>query len=231
MVDFADDLDDAAARPGVPDPGEPERLGRPARDLVQMVFPTPIASHVWTDSGDLNEALREMILAEEAASAGLARSNVGGWHSPMDFLLRPEPPLQRLVMRIQVMVGELTRAMMKPKTDRFTLEGWANVLRRGQYNSLHLHPNATWSGVYYVTGNPAPEDGAGDPAFSGKIEFVDPRPGASATYTVENMMQQRCMMNPGPGAMIVFPSWLQHQVHPYFGPDERISVAFNVVVV
>jgi hypothetical protein len=30
--------------------------------------------------------------------------------------------------------------------------------------------------------------------------------------------------------MIVFPSWLQHFVHPYFGGAERISVAFNVSI-
>jgi hypothetical protein len=30
--------------------------------------------------------------------------------------------------------------------------------------------------------------------------------------------------------MIVFPGWLQHFVHPYFGSGERISIAFNVSV-
>jgi hypothetical protein len=28
--------------------------------------------------------------------------------------------------------------------------------------------------------------------------------------------------------MVVFPSWLKHMVHPYYGSGERISVAFNV---
>ncbi|NJN46627.1 MAG: hypothetical protein HC808_09270 [Candidatus Competibacteraceae bacterium] len=30
--------------------------------------------------------------------------------------------------------------------------------------------------------------------------------------------------------MVVFPGWLQHQVHPYFGPGERITIAFNVIM-
>ena len=207
-----------------------ERLVAPIRDCVQMIFPTPLATHRWPQSADLNAELEQLILAEESATEGLARSNVGGWHSGMDFLLRPEPPLQQLVTRIRMMVSEMTRAMMKPKDGQFTIEGWANVLRHGQYNGMHLHPNSTWSGVYYVTGNPPPEEGHPNAEFSGKIEFTDPRPGASATYTVENMMQQRCLLNPDAGTMIVFPSWLQHQVHPYFGPAHRISVAFNVVV-
>ncbi len=209
---------------------EDEPLARPMRDCVQMIFPTPVAVHEWPDSRALNAELTALVLAEEARSPGLARSNVGGWHSAMDFLLRPEPPLQRLVGRIRVMIGELTGLMMKPGQHRFRVEGWANILRAGQYNSIHLHPNSTWSGVYYVTGNPPPEPGRGDPDWSGKFEFVDPRPGASATYSVENVMQQRSLLNPGPGTMIAFPSWMQHQVHPYFGPGERISIAFNVVV-
>ena len=29
--------------------------------------------------------------------------------------------------------------------------------------------------------------------------------------------------------MIVFPAWLNHLVHPFFGDGERISIAFNIV--
>ena len=28
--------------------------------------------------------------------------------------------------------------------------------------------------------------------------------------------------------MLVFPSWHQHMVHPFFGTGERISIAFNI---
>jgi len=210
-------------------PTEDEPLARPIRDCVQTIFPTPVAVHEWPDSAALNTVLAEAILAEEATTPSRSRSNVGGWHSPMDYLTRQEVPQMRLMGRIRRMVGELTGIMMKPGRHRFQVEGWANVLRHGQYTSLHVHPNSTWSGVYHVTGNPPPQDGH-DPQYSGKIEFTDPRPAASATCMVENVMQRRCMLNPGPGTMIAFPSWLQHQVHPYFGPVPRISIAFNVVV-
>lgn len=208
-----------------------EPLARPIDQCVEMVFPTPIAVHEWPDSQELNAALTSLVLAEEAKSKGLARSNVGGWHSDMAFLFGEDQQLVRLRARMQRMVGEMTKGFMRPEQGRFSLEGWANVLRQGQYNSIHVHPNSTWSGVYYVTGNPPPEAGSGGTAqFSGKIEFIDPRPGASATYTVENSLQRRCLFSPGPGTMIVFPSWLQHQVHPYYGPDVRVSIAFNVFV-
>ena len=207
----------------------PEPLGRPIGKCVQMAFPTPIIVHEWQDSDALNAALCTLILADEAANTSLSRSNVGGWHSGMDFIERDDPAIHHLLTRIRTLLSEATQAMMKADGKGFRIEGWANVLRKGQYNSIHVHPNSTWSGVYYVTGNPPPEP-PGTPEFSGKIEFIDPRPAASATYTVENMMQQRTMLNPGPGTMIAFPSWLQHLVHPYFGPGERISVAFNMLI-
>lgn len=206
-------------------------LTRPIRDCIEMIYPTPVVLHRWPDSGELNRALTEIVLAAERDSpASTGRSNVGGWHSDPGFVRREDPPIRDLAQRIQSLVREATGAMMAPGKHRFSLEGWANVLRRGQYNSVHVHPNSTWSGVYYVTGNPPPEPGQGVAEFSGKIEFLDPRPAASATYAVENIMQRRSMLNPDAGTMLLFPSWLQHQVHPYFGPGTRISIAFNVVV-
>ena len=28
--------------------------------------------------------------------------------------------------------------------------------------------------------------------------------------------------------LVLFPGWLNHYVHPYYGPAERISIAFNI---
>jgi len=70
---------------------------------------------------------------------------------------------------------------------------------------------------------------AGQP-FSGKLEFVDPRPAATMIVLDNNRLYGRQMFDPVAGTMVVFPSWLQHQVHPFFAPGERISISFNVVV-
>ena len=101
----------------------------------------------------------------------------------------------------------------------------ANLLREGGYCNLHNHGTAHWSGVYYVTGNPSVP---GRP-FSGKLEFVDPRPAATMLLLEHFTIYGRQILDPQPGTMVAFPSWLQHHVHPYFGPGERISVAFNAI--
>jgi uncharacterized protein (TIGR02466 family) len=37
-------------------------------------------------------------------------------------------------------------------------------------------------------------------------------------------------VRPKGGRMVVFPAWLMHQVRPYYGMAERISIAFNLAV-
>jgi uncharacterized protein (TIGR02466 family) len=81
-----------------------------------------------------------------------------------------------------------------------------------------------WSGVYYVDGgNPEPM-----PRENGKLELIDPRSGVNMLYIDKNVLDGRYLIEPIPGLMVVFPSWLKHMVHPYYGNGERISVAFNV---
>jgi uncharacterized protein (TIGR02466 family) len=37
-------------------------------------------------------------------------------------------------------------------------------------------------------------------------------------------------VRPKSGRMVIFPAWLLHQVRPYHGTAERISIAFNLTV-
>ncbi|MGF1455089.1 MAG: 2OG-Fe(II) oxygenase family protein [Alphaproteobacteria bacterium] len=205
----------------------------PIGPAMSVAFPTPIVLHDWPDSDTLNTALTELILAEEKQSKGVVKSNVGGWHSGLDFLHRDEPPLRRLLARVRSMTHALIpETMSRPQgAGRLQLgvEGWANILRAGEYNTIHNHPNSTWSGVYYVTGNQPSLSGRTQP-FAGKLEFVDPRPGASIGYVDNSKLYGRCMVEPQAGRMVMFPSWLQHFVHPCAGAGERISIAFNVMI-
>ena len=108
---------------------------------------------------------------------------------------------------------------------------WANINRSGHGNEFHSHPGAYWSGVYYV------DDGgiAADPSLGGALEFMDPRgtgprmlaphlgfvmPGIVSVGINE-------MVQPKVGRMVIFPAWLLHQVRPYHGTAQRVSIAFN----
>lgn len=194
------------------------------------LFATPVVNYTVPVGEHLNAELRAMILALEQGSPGVVKSNVGGWHSSSDFFQSSEACVRSLKQQLSTLslevVNRLFHESARISYASLELEGWANVLRNGQYNTLHCHPNALWSGVYFVTDN-EPVDRQ---PFSGKLELLDPRPGASLNYEERTSLYGRFLVGPVAGQVIIFPAWLQHQVHPYFGKSERISIAFNVLV-
>ena len=116
----------------------------------------------------------------------------------------------------------------------WTANMWANINRSGHGNEYHSHPGAFWSGVYYV-------DDAGidaDPSLGGELEFMDPRgplPAMAAPhlgYAIPGGLSSGATerIRPKSGRMVLFPSWVLHQVRPYHGTAERISIAFNLTV-
>ena len=50
-------------------------------------------------------------------------------------------------------------------------------------------------------------------------------------HLADTLLQSRYLITPIPGLMVLFPSWLNHLVHPFFGAGERISIAFNIITV
>ena len=197
---------------------------------LAMVFGTPVAVHQWPDSEAVNAELGTLVLAREAGEGGVQHSNVGGWHSKSDFFSWDADCVRTVRERVVRMVMEMTRVTMAEQIgDRkldFGLKGWANVNRDRSYNLVHNHPNHVWSGTYYVaTGDPDTDD-----RFNGRLELLDPRNGVGLFGIGGYSMGARCLVDPLPGAMVVFPSWLNHQVHPFHGTGGRISIAFNVQI-
>ena len=195
---------------------------------LRAFFSTPILFYQWPDSDALNADLRAIVLAKEAADAGLERSNVGGWHSTGNFFdwdAAPVREIENRVMRLLVALGgALMPAQARKLSYDYHLYGWVNISRHGAYNRVHNHPNWVWSGIYYVAvGDPDPDD-----PYNGKLEFIDPR---TPLISVEGLNRDdNPVIEPSPGRMVVFPSWLNHEVHPFFGKGERISIAFNAFV-
>ncbi len=155
---------------------------------------------------------------------------MGGWHSDLNFLETDSDCVRELASRLHDFVSKvvLQFANASAPACELSLEGWVNVLDGGCYNSVHSHPNAEWSGVYYVTGNRAASEPAAN-EFAGKLELMDPRTGAALAYAEGSNLYGRFLIDPVPGQVVVFPGWLPHQVHPYRGTDARVSIAFNAL--
>lgn len=197
---------------------------------VVLAFPTPFFRHRWPaeETRPVNAALKAEILARRDRAPGTQVSNVGGWQSDSDFMNWGLAELEALRQWINKAFGEVMRAELATKgfKARYAIVAWANVNESGHYNRTHIHANHHWSGVYYV------DCGRPDPKVSpnGAIEIVDPRGGAGV-YKLPNVAASGVWtVQPEPGTLLMWPSWLRHAVLPYVGEGPRISVAFNLRV-
>ena len=106
----------------------------------------------------------------------------------------------------------------KPKLDSL----WANLLRGSGHHSGHIHPHSIISGTLYVE----------VPKGSGAIRFEDPRlPLMMAAPTrladAPEELRPFVSVEPRPGLLLLWESWLRHEVLPGAGRGERLSVSFN----
>jgi len=213
----------SAGRPEIPD----------YQKKISMMFGTPVVSHQWPDSDELNRELAELLLKKEAADelGSGTRSNSGGWQSPGNLITWPDEPILKLKSRMESMVFGLTEQTLRQDGSErsFTLliDAWGNINRQGDYNVVHTHPNAMWSGVYYI------QKGEPDPSVrhSGLLELLDPRESANYIQIQNTVFDARTFIENVPGRMILFPSWLKHMVHPFVGKGVRMSIAFNANVI
>lgn len=198
---------------------------------VTLIYTTPLLRYTVPEAGQINPALARAILEREQKDTGVRLSNTGGWQSATDFMESPVPEIGVLknaiaetLKTIAALSPELSA--MAPGSRQVSLHGWANVNRDRHYNRLHTHPGSHWSGVYYVsTGNPDPAR-----AQNGVIEFHDPRHITATMRIPGYRFGQHLEIQPFPGLMLLFPSWLEHWVTPFHGQGERISIAYNLQI-
>jgi uncharacterized protein (TIGR02466 family) len=203
-------------------------------------FAVPFGFAKLENSGALNQELRELFIARGgegeryANPRPLTHRNPHVFESNFDLFRSPERCIQQLKefcwRNLLKLVCELNRydESMRSRLLIYS-DAWFHVTRRGGFFALHNHPNASWSGVYCV------DPGRHDPTArdSGLLSFVNPTIAASmymdaANANIEGAYSAHIRhVRLEPGQLVLFPSWVLHDVKPYEGEGERITVAFN----
>ncbi|MGE5640565.1 MAG: TIGR02466 family protein [Clostridia bacterium] len=113
----------------------------------------------------------------------------------------------------------------------WTIHGWYNTNRYGDHHAPHTHPRSYLSGTYYVQ-VPEAASGSSDPkAHPACISFYDPRTGANmAAVAGDRDSRASYIVSPSAGMLLMWPSPLQHSVHPNLSQEHRISISFNVMI-
>jgi len=129
---------------------------------------------------------------------------------------------QTVIQASNVQPEELARLTMHNHT-------WYHVSRYAGSFVAHNHPLASWSAVYCVrAGERLP-----DRPDSGVLRFLDTRSGADSYLDAANRrMRAPYALKPREmrleeGQVVVFPSYVFHEVTPFYGQDTRITVATN----
>jgi len=192
-----------------------------------LAFPTPIRQHMYPNAEPLNAELSRRIIEMREQSPGIRKSNVGGWHSDDQLLQSLGEPYgtqlgKMFLENIKAAMSTIAEGI-EGLPSKVNMHAWANVNRRGDSNVAHIHPGFTWSGVYYVATDTSPDAG-------GELVFADPRTAALMVAHPFNPFPDanNVTVNPRPGMLLVFPSFLYHSVRVYNSDSVRISIAFNL---
>ena len=188
-----------------------------------LLFSTPVWTIQLENYKSLNENMYQYIkLLKKKDNVGINKSNVKGWHSN-DFDLKDKEP-QNFIKFILPAIEQVMNDMSweKQKQTAKINNMWAIINTGGSANLRHQHGNSTISGAYYVR---APEN-------SGDIVFYDPRP--APVYSHPNIDKPNILnaqvngVNPKEGALVLFPSYLDHSVNENLSNEERIVISFNI---
>jgi uncharacterized protein (TIGR02466 family) len=207
-------------------------------ELVNM-FAVPFTFSRYPGHQRLNAALKSYIFAQQQSGKAanprpLTQRNAALFESHFNLFRESDPAIQELKVfcwdQLLALIGRLNGYDL-PTLHRLQIynDCWFHVTRRGGFFGLHNHPNASWSGVYCV--DPGMHDP--DKKDSGRLTFVNPTiMGAMHLDAGNDKLKlpygpQVASLSLEAGQLLMFPSWVLHDVKPFEGEGERITIAFN----
>lgn len=207
---------------------------------INPVFAVPFAQDTLPQAEQANKELRALLLAREAQGGRYANPNPslkqqpGVFESDFNLFAWPEPCIQQLRQFCWSVLGQTLADLNGYNAEEMQRlqifsHTWFHVTRHGGFTIMHTHPMASWSGVYCVDPGETPDDRP----ESGVLRFHNPHHYSNYFLDAGNL-RLRAPYHHGTwsirfeaGQLVLFPSWLQHEVLPFYGRDERITVAFN----
>ncbi|RYG16930.1 MAG: hypothetical protein EON96_07790 [Caulobacteraceae bacterium] len=106
----------------------------------------------------------------------------------------------------------------KPRLDNL----WVNILKPGGGHSGHIHPHAFLSGTVYVD---VPDGASALKLEDPRLPMMMARPAVTADATEAE--RPFVYLSPRAGTVLMWESWLRHEVPPNAAKAERLSISFN----
>ncbi|MEL7041662.1 MAG: tetratricopeptide repeat protein [Pseudomonadota bacterium] len=179
---------------------------------------------------DFNAALIAAIAPNQTfARRPLDQTLRGGTQTARDLVHAPDPViqayLQALDAPIRAYLAEIGHQADHPLTRRNTgayrFNGcWSVTLKGGGRHVNHVHPNGWISSAYYAS---VPEETLAGASKAGWIKFGEP------PFTTTPELGPEKWVQPKPGMLVLFPSFMWHGTDPISDGSERVTVPFDLV--
>ena len=192
----------------------------------RLLFATPLFEAEIADRAllaALAHSIRRLAVDDRAGIAWSREHRYKGYtsYASLDDLPVRDPAfgdLKRLLTRHAAAFAKDLAWDIKPKLDSL----WVNLLKNGGHHSGHIHPHSILSGTFYVEAPPG----------SGAIRFEDPRLPMMMAAPQRNadapeQLRQFVTIEPRPGLLLLWESFLRHEVLPGTAKAERLSISFN----
>lgn len=178
-------------------------------------------------NAELVEACRMLAAEDRAGQAWCRERGYGGYtsYASLDDLPTRATVFGELKRRLDKHAARFAEALafdLGPR-GRLKLDSlWVNVLKPGAAHTGHIHPHSVLSGTVYA---------AVPPGASG-LRLEDPRLPlmmAAPPRRPDAPEDQRSFVTVAPeaGTLLMWESWLRHEVPAHGGKTARISLSFN----
>ena len=185
---------------------------------VRTLFPTRLYEDA-VDVSELADSVRALAAEDGAGRRWCREHGYRGYtsYASLDDLPYRDPAFADLVRALDRHVRAFAEASGFQLAKRLKLDSlWVNLLKPGAAHSGHIHPHSVVSGTVYVE----------TPPGCGAIRFEDPRlPMLMAAPLSDE--PRFVSVDPAPGMVLLWESWLRHEVLAGNAKAERISVSFN----
>ena len=195
-------------------------------DTMRQLFVTPLYEADLSEPALLDELAHSIRSLAVDDRAGIGWSREHGYkgytsYASLDDLPVRDPAfsdLKRLLTRHAAAFAKELAWGVRPKLDSL----WVNLLKGGGHHSGHIHPHSILSGTLYVEVPPG----------SGAVRFEDPRlammmAAPQRRDDAPEGLRTFVSIDPRPGLLLLWESFLRHEVLPGTAKAERLSISFN----
>lgn len=184
---------------------------------TRELFPTRLYEGQ-VDVSELAASVRALAAGDRAGQRWCREHGYRGYtsYASLNDLPLRDPAFADLVKALDKHVAAFAKASGFQLPKKLRLDSlWVNILKPGAAHSGHIHPHSVVSGTVYVE----------TPPGAGAIRFEDPRLPLMMAAPLGDA--RFVSVRPEPGMVLLWESWLRHEVLAGNAKAERMSVSFN----